>query len=112
MATISNLDKVGTSFGETSHQVAGGYVMGFLIGFAGVIAVEIIAGRGHSVWDDEPGWRWFSYFMIGVVLVLGFAGWLAQTFGNPNHAYIVGSVVGGFVVSVGLGPILKRLDGR
>lgn len=90
------------------YKFVSGYVLGFIIAFAGFMFWEILRGKAHQFLDDSPYFRWISYIMLVVIIFLGGISLLAQIIGNTNWAYNVGSVLGGLVIGVGVIPTAQK----
>ncbi|MBW3225266.1 hypothetical protein [Marinobacter adhaerens] len=91
------------------YKFVSGYVLGFVIAFSGYMFWEIVKGRANQFLDDSPYFRWMSYIILAVILLMGGASLLAQIFGNTNWAYNIGSLIGGLAVALGVIPTCQRL---
>ncbi|OZY83949.1 hypothetical protein CBP51_19335 [Cellvibrio mixtus] len=91
------------------YKFVSGYILGFVITFSGFMFWEVVKGRANKFLDDSPYFRWMSYIILAVILLMGGASLLAQIFGNTNWAYNIGSLLGGLAVALGVIPTCQKL---
>jgi len=94
------------------YKFVSGYILGFIVAFAGFIFWEFMQGRGRHLLDPHPFFRWFSYLALATTMLFGTAGLFAEIFGNTDWHYNIGSLLGGLVVGMGLLPVIEKYDRR
>lgn len=92
------------------HTLIAGYSLGFITAFAGFIFRDLLLGKISRHVDNHPVFRWFSYATLALVMLLGLLTLLVQMLGNTSWAFILGSIVGGFVVTIGVIPSVEHLS--
>ncbi|SDT20517.1 hypothetical protein SAMN05216421_3148 [Halopseudomonas xinjiangensis] len=108
MLLISTSEQIRELGVPNLYKFVSGYILGFVIAFAGFMFWEVLRGRAHQFLDDSLYFRWISYITLLVILLLGGASLIAQIFGDTNWAYNVGSLLGGIAVGVGVVPTSQR----
>lgn len=92
------------------HTLIAGYSLGFITAFAGFAFRDLLLGKISRHIDNHPIFRWFSYASISLVMLLGLLTLLSQIFGNTSGTFVLGSIIGGFVVTIGVIPSIEYLD--
>jgi len=92
------------------YKFVSGYILGFIVAFAGFVFWEFVHGRGRHLLDPHPFFRWFSYLSLAVTMLFGLAALYAEIFGNTDWRYNIGSLLGGTVVVGGLLPVIEKHD--
>ncbi|MDA8232711.1 MAG: hypothetical protein M0006_15380 [Magnetospirillum sp.] len=102
---LSGADAIRRLSMDWFHNLAAGYTVGFITAFAGFVLWDMIKGNKYDYIDQDPAWRWLSYFSLGIIFVFGFLGVIANIHGRP--VYDVGVLMAGIVVNQGLLPAIK-----
>ena len=92
------------------YKFDAGYILGFITAFSGFVLWEFMCGRGNRFIDPSPWFRWLSYIMLAIGLVLSALALLVQLSGNTDWLFNTGALLAGVVVRVGLLPTIKQLD--
>ena len=87
-----------------------GYWMGFMGAFAGFVAHLIYIGKGGTLVDAHPVFKWFSYLGIALILLMGVLEAYAKHSAAVPEAAKFGIGLGAAIVTLCLVPLIKSVD--
>jgi hypothetical protein len=106
-AAVGPIQLMGWTWGS---GIASGYMLGMIMALACFAFINVTVGDRGSFINEGRVWNPLSWLLVGTVMFIGAAGFLALKLGHPPTYVIAGSLIGGAVFKYVLQPEMINTD--